>query len=142
MNEMGALGLLGSTLPEKYGCAGTNYTSYGLVAREVERAAVNVRADDWCGQFFLHAGARVVAHRIPQFAVEVGPALKGEPLAREARRPVQREPRTFHAERARTAQRVGERRGPYGFDLRRRRPPQIALGEGLGVFGEGLGHLG
>ena len=36
MNEMGALGLLGSTLPEKYGCAGSSYTVYGLVAREVE----------------------------------------------------------------------------------------------------------
>src|SRR4030095_9406210 len=36
MNEMGELGLLGSTLPEKYGCAATNYTVYGLVAREVE----------------------------------------------------------------------------------------------------------
>src|ERR1700722_5299392 len=34
--EMGALGLLGVTLPEKYGCAGANYVSYGLVAREVE----------------------------------------------------------------------------------------------------------
>ena len=37
MNEMGELGLLGSTLPEKYGCANVNYVSYGLVAREVER---------------------------------------------------------------------------------------------------------
>src|SRR6476620_7636728 len=36
-NEMGALGLIGVTLPEKYGCAGANYVSYGLVAREVER---------------------------------------------------------------------------------------------------------
>src|SRR5581483_11548872 len=34
--EMGALGLLGVTLPEKYGCAGANYVAYGLVAREVE----------------------------------------------------------------------------------------------------------
>ena len=34
--EMGVLGLLGSTL-EGYGCAGVNYVSYGLVAREVER---------------------------------------------------------------------------------------------------------
>src|ERR1700722_3879452 len=34
--EMGALGLLGVTLSEKYGCAGANYVSYGLVAREVE----------------------------------------------------------------------------------------------------------
>ena len=37
MNEMGELGLLGPTLPEKYGCSNVNYVSYGLVAREVER---------------------------------------------------------------------------------------------------------
>jgi glutaryl-CoA dehydrogenase len=37
MNEMGELGLLGSTIPEEFGGVGTNYTSYGLVAREVER---------------------------------------------------------------------------------------------------------
>ena len=36
MREMGALGLLGSTI-EGYGCAGVNYVSYGLVAREIER---------------------------------------------------------------------------------------------------------
>ena len=35
--EMGALGLLGLTLPEDYGCAGASYVSYGLVAREIER---------------------------------------------------------------------------------------------------------
>ncbi|PZU86233.1 MAG: acyl-CoA dehydrogenase [Shinella sp.] len=34
---MGQAGLLGLTLPEKYGAAGANYVSYGLVAREVER---------------------------------------------------------------------------------------------------------
>src|SRR5258707_10113632 len=44
MNEMGALGLLGSTLPEKYGCAGANYTTYGLVAREVERVDSGYRS--------------------------------------------------------------------------------------------------
>ena len=37
MTEMGALGLLGSTLPEQYGCSGVNYVSYGLVAREACR---------------------------------------------------------------------------------------------------------
>jgi glutaryl-CoA dehydrogenase len=36
MTEMGALGLLGSTI-EGYGCAGAGYVSYGLIAREVER---------------------------------------------------------------------------------------------------------
>ena len=28
--EMGKLGLLGITIPEKYGCAGASYVSYGL----------------------------------------------------------------------------------------------------------------
>ena len=44
MNEMGSLGLLGSTLPEKYGCSGVNYVSYGLVAREVERVDSGYRS--------------------------------------------------------------------------------------------------
>ncbi|MFM9943247.1 MAG: acyl-CoA dehydrogenase [Hyphomicrobiaceae bacterium] len=42
--EMGALGLLGVTIPEKYGCAGANYVSYGLVAREVERVDSGFRS--------------------------------------------------------------------------------------------------
>jgi glutaryl-CoA dehydrogenase len=36
ITEMGQLGLLGATI-EGYGCAGASYTSYGLVAREIER---------------------------------------------------------------------------------------------------------
>ncbi|MGE0737308.1 MAG: acyl-CoA dehydrogenase [Alphaproteobacteria bacterium] len=44
MNEMGALGLLGSTIPEKYGCAGASYVTYGLVAREVERVDSGYRS--------------------------------------------------------------------------------------------------
>jgi glutaryl-CoA dehydrogenase len=35
--EMGALGLLGATIPEEFGGGGLNYVSYGLIAREVER---------------------------------------------------------------------------------------------------------
>ncbi len=35
--EMGAVGLLGATIPETYGGGGMNYVSYGLIAREVER---------------------------------------------------------------------------------------------------------
>ncbi len=34
--EMGAMGLLGATLPPQYGGAGLNYVSYGLIAREIE----------------------------------------------------------------------------------------------------------
>ncbi len=44
MSEMGALGLLGSTLPEAYGCAGANHVSYGLIAREVERVDSGYRS--------------------------------------------------------------------------------------------------
>ena len=43
MNELGALGLLGSTI-EGYGCAGASYVSYGLVAREVERVDSGYRS--------------------------------------------------------------------------------------------------
>ena len=35
--EMGAMGLLGSTIPEKFGGLGSSYVAYGLVAREIER---------------------------------------------------------------------------------------------------------
>ena len=44
MNEMGELGLLGPTLPEKYGCSNVNYVSYGLLAREVERVDSGYRS--------------------------------------------------------------------------------------------------
>ena len=43
MNEMGALGFLGSTI-HGYGCAGVNYVCYGLVAREVERVDSGYRS--------------------------------------------------------------------------------------------------
>lgn len=44
MREFGELGLLGMTIPEEYGCAGVNYTAYGLVAREVERVDSGYRS--------------------------------------------------------------------------------------------------
>jgi len=44
MKELGALGLLGATIEEKYGCAGVNYVTYGLVAREVERVDSGYRS--------------------------------------------------------------------------------------------------
>jgi glutaryl-CoA dehydrogenase len=34
--EMGSLGLLGATIPERYGGGGLSYVCYGLIAREVE----------------------------------------------------------------------------------------------------------
>lgn len=50
MTEMGALGFLGPTLPEAYGCAGVNHVAYGLITREIEaidsgyRSAMSVQS--------------------------------------------------------------------------------------------------
>ena len=44
MDEMGAMGFLGSTLPEEYGGAGLNHVAYGLIAREVERVDSGYRS--------------------------------------------------------------------------------------------------
>ena len=42
--EMGALGLLGSTLPAEYGGAALSYVCYGLIAREIERVDSGYRS--------------------------------------------------------------------------------------------------
>src|SRR6267154_2334116 len=44
MTEMGALGLLGPTLPEQYGGAGLGHVAYGLIAREIERVDSGYRS--------------------------------------------------------------------------------------------------
>ncbi len=44
LNEMGEIGLLGSTIPEDYGGAELNYVCYGLIAREVERVDSGYRS--------------------------------------------------------------------------------------------------
>ena len=44
MSEMGALGLLGATIPNEYGGAGLGYVSYGLIARAVERVDSGYRS--------------------------------------------------------------------------------------------------
>ncbi|MEO7029535.1 MAG: acyl-CoA dehydrogenase [Acidobacteriaceae bacterium] len=42
--EMGALGLLGATLPEEYGGSDSSYVAYGLIAREIERVDSGYRS--------------------------------------------------------------------------------------------------
>ena len=42
--EIAAMGLLGSSLPEKYGCAGLNAVSYGLICQELERGDSGIRS--------------------------------------------------------------------------------------------------
>lgn len=44
LREMGALGLLGATIPVEYGGAGLSYVCYGLMAREIERVDSGYRS--------------------------------------------------------------------------------------------------
>jgi glutaryl-CoA dehydrogenase len=62
MNEMGALGFLGSTI-DGYGCAGVNYVSYGLIAREVERVDSGYRSA-------MSVQSSLVMHPIHRFGTE------------------------------------------------------------------------
>ncbi|MGB0893875.1 MAG: acyl-CoA dehydrogenase [Parashewanella sp.] len=63
INELGELGLLGSTLPEKYGCSNTNYVSYGLIAREVERVDSGYRSA-------MSVQSSLVMHPINEYGTE------------------------------------------------------------------------
>ena len=62
MTEMGELGLLGSTI-HGYGCAGTSYVAYGLIAREVERVDGGYRSA-------LSVQSSLVMHPINTFGSE------------------------------------------------------------------------
>ena len=42
--ELGELGVFGCTFPEKYGCAGLNSTTYGLICQELERGDSGLRS--------------------------------------------------------------------------------------------------
>jgi glutaryl-CoA dehydrogenase len=61
--EMGALGLLGATIPEEYGGAGASYVSYGLIAREVERVDSGYRS-------MMSVQSSLVMHPIHAYGTE------------------------------------------------------------------------
>jgi glutaryl-CoA dehydrogenase len=42
--QMAELGILGASLPEKYGCAGLNNVAYGLIMQELERGDSGIRS--------------------------------------------------------------------------------------------------
>src|SRR6478609_2834130 len=44
VSEMGALGMLGPTIPAEYGGAGLGYVAYGLISREIERVDSGYRS--------------------------------------------------------------------------------------------------
>lgn len=61
--ELAELGLLGATIPEEYGGAGTSYTAYGLIARELERVDSGYRS-------FASVQSSLVMHPIHAFGTE------------------------------------------------------------------------
>src|SRR5471032_3359010 len=61
--EMGALGLLGPTIPEEYGGAGLGYVGYGLIARELERVDSGYRST-------LSVQSSLVMHPIYAYGTE------------------------------------------------------------------------
>ena len=61
--EMGAMGLLGATIPEKYGAAGLNHVCYGLIAREVERVDSGYRSS-------MSVQSSLVMHPIHEYGTE------------------------------------------------------------------------
>lgn len=72
--EMGALGLLGCTLPVEYGCAGVNHVAYGLIAREIERidsayrSAMSVQSSLVMYPIFTFGNERQRRHYLPKLA--------------------------------------------------------------------------
>lgn len=63
VQEMGKIGLLGATLPEKYGCAEMNYAAYGLIMQELERGDSSIRS-------FASVQSSLVMLPIYQFGTE------------------------------------------------------------------------
>jgi glutaryl-CoA dehydrogenase len=63
ISEMGDQGLLGTTLPKKYGCAELSHVSYGLIAREVERVDSSYRS---C----MSVQSSLVMHPINEYGTE------------------------------------------------------------------------
>jgi glutaryl-CoA dehydrogenase len=61
--EMGAMGLLGPTIPEEYGGAGLGYVAYGLIAREMERVDSGYRST-------LSVQSSLVMHPIYAYGTE------------------------------------------------------------------------
>lgn len=61
--EIARLGLLGASLPEKYGCAGVNYVVYGLTTQELEAGDSGIRS-------FVSVQSSLCMYPIYQFGSE------------------------------------------------------------------------
>jgi glutaryl-CoA dehydrogenase len=75
LKEMGALGLLGATIPADHGGAGLSHVGYGLLAREIERIDSGYRS-------LLSVQSSLVMHPIHAFGSDAQRARWLTPLAR------------------------------------------------------------
>ena len=75
IGKMGELGLFGTTLPQKYNCAGLNNVSYGLVLQELERGDSGIRS-------FVSVQSSLVMYPIYTFGSEEQKDLLLPALAR------------------------------------------------------------
>jgi glutaryl-CoA dehydrogenase len=74
VSDMGAVGLLGPTIPEDYGGAGLGYVAYGLIAREIERvdsayrSAMSVQSSLVMHPIFAYGSEAQRKKYLPKFA--------------------------------------------------------------------------
>lgn len=74
IREMGQAGLLGVVLPEEYGCSGASATSYGLIAREIEkcdsgyRSTASVQSSLVMWPLYCFGSAELKTEFLPQLA--------------------------------------------------------------------------
>jgi len=74
MQDMGRVGLLGSTIPERYGGAGLGYVGYGLLATEVERvdsafrSAMSVQSSLVMYPIYAYASEALKLKYLPELA--------------------------------------------------------------------------
>ena len=108
--EMGALGLLGATIPEEYGGAGACYVAYGLIAREIERVDSGYRS-------MMSVQSSLVMHPIHAYGDE---AQKRKYLPKLATRRMRRLLRPHRARRRLRPRRDAD----AGREDRRRLSPQ------------------
>jgi glutaryl-CoA dehydrogenase len=72
--KMGQAGLLGATIPEKYGGAGLGYVSYGLIATEVERvdsayrSAMSVQSSLVMHPIYAYGSEELKSKYLPELA--------------------------------------------------------------------------
>ena len=85
IREMGALGLLGPTIPEEYGGAGLGYVAYGLIAREIERvdsgyrSAMSVQSSLVMHPIYAYGSEAQRRKYLPKLATGAWSAASGSP---------------------------------------------------------------